>query len=128
LREYLNIMAVIIFRLNGVPDDEADEVRNLLADNNIEFYETSAGRWGISVAAIWLKDEGLKAKARSLIDEYQEEKAIRTRREYENLRREGRVETIIDRIKQRPVQFLFYLAIIIFILYVSIRPFISIGE
>jgi hypothetical protein len=121
-------MAVIIFRLNGVPDDEADEVRNLLADNNIEFYETSAGRWGISVAAIWLKDEGLKAKARSLIDEYQEEKAIRTRREYENLRREGRVETIIDRIKQRPVQFLFYLAIIIFILYVSIRPFISIGE
>lgn len=121
-------MAVIIFRLNGVPDDEADEVRSLLADNNIEFYETSAGRWGISVAAIWLKDEGLKAKARSLIDEYQEEKAIRAKREYDELRFEGRVETLADRIRQRPVQFLFYLAIIIFILYVSIRPFISIGE
>jgi hypothetical protein len=121
-------MAVIIFRLNNVPDDEADEVRQLLTDNNIDFYETTAGRWGISVAAIWLKDEGLKEKARTLIDKYQEEKAFSAKQEYENLRREGRLETLIDRIRRRPVQFLFYLLIIFLILYVSIRPFLSIGE
>jgi hypothetical protein len=121
-------MAVIIFRLNGVPDDEADEVRQLLADNNIDFYETSAGRWGISVAAIWIKDEELKEKARALIDEYQKEKAFSAKQEYEALRREGKVETIIDRIRQQPTQFILYLAIILIIVYFSIKPFLNIGR
>lgn len=38
--------AKILFRLSGVPDDEADDVRMLLTDNAIDFYETSAGNWG----------------------------------------------------------------------------------
>ena len=48
-------MALLLFRLRNVPDDEADEVRHLLNENSIEFYETSAGNWGISMPAIWLR-------------------------------------------------------------------------
>ena len=33
-------MRVLLFKLNGVPEDEADEVRALLADHGIDFYET----------------------------------------------------------------------------------------
>ena len=36
-------MAVLIFKLRYVPEDEAHEIRELLGDNNIDFYETTAG-------------------------------------------------------------------------------------
>ena len=39
-------MAKILFRLNGVSDDEANDVRELLSNNAIDFYETSPGNWG----------------------------------------------------------------------------------
>jgi hypothetical protein len=71
-------MAVIIFRLKDVPEDEADEVRELLRANHLDFYETSAGKWGISIAAIWLKDDSQKERARALIDDYQSKKKNKT--------------------------------------------------
>ena len=33
-------MAVLIFRLNGVSDEEAQDIRNLLADSALDSYET----------------------------------------------------------------------------------------
>ena len=67
-------MAVLIFRLNGVSDEEAQDVRDLLSDNALESYETSAGRWGLSVAGLWLVDENNTVRARELIDAYQLER------------------------------------------------------
>ena len=43
-------MATLVFRLKYVPDEEADDIRQLLADHDIDFYETSAGRWQVSMA------------------------------------------------------------------------------
>jgi hypothetical protein len=40
-----------------VPDDEAHEIRELLIDNDIDFYETSVGVFGISMPGLWLKNE-----------------------------------------------------------------------
>ena len=121
-------MSVILFKLKGVPDDEAEEVRDLLAKNKINYYETHAGKWGLSLAAIWLKDEAQLEKAKLLIEEYQRERSRRIREEYEKLKREGKVETIIDRIKREPIQFIIYLAVILFVAYFSIKPFIDIGK
>ena len=39
-------MATLLFRLRHVPDDEADDVRALLEENGIDFYETTPGNWG----------------------------------------------------------------------------------
>lgn len=50
-------MSKLLFKLRGVPDDEADEIRALLAEKQIEYYETSAGNWGISLPALWLQDD-----------------------------------------------------------------------
>ena len=33
-------MPILLFRLNGVPDDEAEDIRALLHDNAIDYYET----------------------------------------------------------------------------------------
>ena len=45
-------MSKLLFRLRHVPEDEAEEVRALLEQNSIEFFETFAGNWGISLPAL----------------------------------------------------------------------------
>lgn len=121
-------MAVIVFKLNGVTDDEADEVRELLQSNHIDFYETSAGKWGFSIAAIWLKNNDMKQAARCLIDEYQHERAVRLKQEYAELQRQGQLETFADRLRQNPAQFVMAVTVILFILYLSLTPFLGLGN
>lgn len=64
-------MAVIVFHLSGVSEEEADAVRELLLQHELPVYETSAGRWYLGVAAIWIKDDARYQEARELIDAYQ---------------------------------------------------------
>ncbi|WP_421711891.1 DUF6164 family protein [Alcanivorax sp.] len=47
-------MTTLLLNLRRVPDDEADEVRALLEQNQILFYETAPSMWGISSGGIWL--------------------------------------------------------------------------
>lgn len=116
-------MSLLLFRLNGVSFDEAEDIRELLETNNIDFYETSPGRWGISVAAIWLKNDSQLETAKGLIAEYQRNRVIRIKEEYKKLEEEGKMETIFDRIKNHPVLYFLTLTMILFIIYFSIRPF-----
>ncbi len=65
-------MATIIFPLRGVPEEEAQGVRDLLDREKIDWYETTAGNWGISNPAIWLQSKDDFNNARSCIDQYQQ--------------------------------------------------------
>ena len=121
-------MAVQIFILRGVPEDEAEEVRKLLTDHGIDYYETPAGNWGISMPALWLNNEHQLERAKSLIDDYQEKRLIRVRTEYEQQKREGKHRTIIDEIISHPVRAIVYSAIVVVVLYFSIKPFIDLGQ
>src|SRR4030065_1675214 len=49
-------LPILLFKLNGVPDDEAEDIRALLNRNGIDYYETPAGNWAESVPAIGLND------------------------------------------------------------------------
>ncbi|MCB1985662.1 MAG: hypothetical protein H6936_06050 [Burkholderiales bacterium] len=120
-------MSKILFKLNGVPDDEANDVRALLTDNNIDYYETTAGNWGVSMPAIWLKDAGQFKKARALLDDYQNARTIRMREEFARLKKEGKNKTLVDAIKEKPVQFIFHLGLALLVIYLSIRLVIDIG-
>ena len=42
-------MSALIFRLRNVPEDEAMQVRDLLDEHRIDWFETSAGNWGIGM-------------------------------------------------------------------------------
>ena len=86
-------MANLLFKLNNVPDDEADDIRDLLEEGEIEFYETSSGNWGLSFAAIWLKDEQQLQAARQLIDQYQSQRYERVSQEHQALRENGQNTT-----------------------------------
>jgi len=118
-------MSKIIFRLRHVPEDEAAEVRALLERNNIEFFETFAGNWGISLPALWLKDESKHQAARELIDAYQEERRIRIRSDYEQSRMRGETLTLWQSFRENPVRFIVYTSLAAIVLYFSVLVFLA---
>ncbi len=121
-------MAKKIFGLRGVPDDEAEDIRQILSEHRIEYYETSAGNWGVSMPAIWLQDEQQYVQAKGLIDVYQAERSVRVRNEYERQKQTGEHETPLDRLKVNPVSYFLTVAFILFLLYIFIGTFVSIGD
>lgn len=121
-------MAKLLFKLRDVPEDEADDIRELLTQHALDYYETSAGNWGLSMPGIWLKDEQRFDEARRIIDEYQKSRAVRMKAEYVRLKKEGKIKTFTDRIKENPLQIIFFLAIIFMVLYLQVKLVMEIGK
>ena len=115
-------MSVQLFRLKNVPEDEAQDIRELLIKNNIDHYETPPGNWGISMPAIWLSNEEQLEYAKSLIDNYQSERSANHRNQHEQHK------TIVRGFLENPVQFVLYIAFAVVILYFSIKPFLNFGQ
>lgn len=118
-------MAKLIFRLHNVPDDEADDVRQRLAEHGFETYETSAGRWRISMPGIWLIDDSRKAEARGVIEAYQQERQARLRGEYEAAQRAGEVPSVWQRLVANPLASVLILAGLVAVILVSTLPFFA---
>ena len=121
-------MAAKLFKLRNVPDDEAEEIRQLLGQHEIAFYETPAGGWGVSVPAIWIHDGARLDEATRLVEGYQQERAIRAKADYQEMRAQGRQQTMLGKIRQQPVQFMVFLMFGVFIIYVTLAPFLHFGE
>jgi len=121
-------MPIQLFRLRGVPDDEVEDIRELLSNHGIDFYETPAGNWGISMPAIWLSDQSQLQRARALIEKYQQDRLVRIKNEYEQLRKQKKNRTLIHEIKDDPIRFVFYIAIIVIVVYLSTKPFLDFGK
>lgn len=121
-------MAILLFKLRGVPDDEADAIRALLSENRIEYYETTAGNWGISLPAIWLRDDSRLAEARALIARYEQQRQETARQDYAQQKQAGTHRTLFQVARQEPFRLFLYLVIIAIILYLSTVPFINFGE
>jgi hypothetical protein len=118
-------MSVILFRLRGVPDDEADEIRELLKTNAIDFYETSAGNWGISMPAIWLRDNHQLKQVKQMLEAYQEERCSRMKSEYACQKERGENRTLYDIFTEDPLRMLLYVAAVVAIIYFSVMPFLE---
>jgi len=112
------LMALLLFRLRNVPDDEAEDIRQLLTSNRVDYYETDAGNWGISMPALWLGDDSDAERAKKLIDDYQLERASSARQLHD---RRG----ILDSFRERPLKSFLYLAFGCAVLYFSIKPFLN---
>ena len=121
-------MAKILFRLNGVSDDETNNVRELLINNAIDFYETSSGNWGVSMPAIWLSEDSQFEKAQALLNTYQNERTIRMREEYARLKREGKNKTFADSVAQNPVRFTIHLALALLVIYLSVTLVLDLAK
>lgn len=112
-------MATLVFRLKYVPDEEADDIRQLLTDHEIAFYETSAGRWQVSMAGLWVKDKEQAEKALALIQEDQMARAQTMR----PISVGQWVLGYLQHARQNPAEAFFTLIAIMLILGLSIVPF-----
>lgn len=118
-------MTKLLFRLNHVPETEANAVRKLLTDNDIDFYETSAGRWGFSVAAIWIKNDMEFERARGLIEVFQQEYQRQSRAQYERDKAEGRIPSFWQLIRSNPILYISYIGLIIVIVVLTLLPIVA---
>ncbi|MFK7854181.1 MAG: DUF6164 family protein [Granulosicoccus sp.] len=118
-------MSTLVFRLRNVPEEEAQSVRDLLDEHKLEWYETSAGNWGIAMPGIWVQDSSDAPKARSIINDYQQQHSERVRRDHESDLASGNVPTLTSRIQTQPFRMLGIVLFCLFILYVSINPFLQ---
>ena len=116
-------MAILLFRLRNVPEDEAEAIRDLLRQHDIPFYETSAGNWQISMPAIWLTRDEQFTEARCLIDAYQQQRSRLARQAYEQRKARGEQPTLMQNFRENPVQFSGYMALLILVAYLSLKLF-----
>lgn len=120
-----NTMSALVFRLRNVPQEEAAEVRALLDEHEIEWYETTAGNWGVAMPGIWVSDVEDLPQARQLINDYQQQRSESQRKHYEEGLRSGETPTLLQRISAQPLQMGGIIVFCLFILYVMINPFLQ---
>ncbi len=118
-------MSALLFKLRQVPEDEAEAIRSLLDANDIDWYETNAGNWGISMPGIWSNNKQQVEQARVLIEQYQQQRTIAQRDEYEKQKQLGQEVTLIQRLLQNPLQSIAIVSFCAFVLFVSIHPFLQ---
>lgn len=97
-------MPHLLLHLRHVPEDEADDVRALLREAGIGFYETAPSRWGISHGGIWLPDDVDVARAQRLMAEYQAGRRERARAAWARARADGSAETFLDVLRREPLR------------------------
>lgn len=116
-------MTILIFKLQNVPDDEAADVRELLAENDIYFYETHAGFWRLGVDGLWLPDDTHLERARELIRAYQQERTAQQKKVYADLVEQGQAPTLWQNFKVSPLRFVLLIIAVFFVLTLTLAPF-----
>ena len=117
-------MSKLVFRLRNVPIDEAQDIRELLEDNEIAYFETSAGNWGISLPAIWIHESEKFEVARQLIDDYQRVRTERLQKEYQLKKSSGEARTLGQSFRENPIRFIAFSALIAIVLTIYMRVFV----
>lgn len=94
-------------------DDEYTDIRELLDQNDIQYYVTPPGNWGLSMEAIWLKNNSDIQISNKLVQEYYHEKNI----EYSAIRElENKNKNMLQKLISNPNVVAFYIPTLIIIL------------
>lgn len=118
-------MAVQLMKLRHVPEDELVEVLRLLDEHEVDYYQTSAGVFGISLPALWMRDDARADEVRALLEDYARQRQAWAREERElQIALHGR-RRIVDIFLESPVKFMARVLLIAFFLWLSVKPFIQ---
>ncbi|KAA8983375.1 MULTISPECIES: DUF6164 family protein [Gammaproteobacteria] len=118
-------MGHLLLNLRNVPEDEYFEVKTLLEEHGIAYYETEPSRWMVSFGAIWLDDPSRLEEAEQLLADYQAERAEQARSDHEEALARGEAETPAQRYRHNPLAFIGALIGIGVILYLALMPFLT---
>ena len=122
---FVRIMAKLLFKMYGVPDDEIQDIRDLCKAQDFDIYETEMGRWGVGLSAIWLRENDQYETASAAIDAYQKNRLINAKTSREAMQRLNLLQGFYVKLKQDPKQFSLSLVSIIIILSFMIYPFMG---
>lgn len=117
-------MAKLLFKLAQVPADEAADIRALLDEHGIRFYETDAGFFRVGLDAIWLPDGEQEEQARELIRTYQAERSVRQQQNYAQLVEAGQVPSMWQHFCAQPIRFIASAVAIVFVVGLTLVPFV----
>lgn len=109
-------MSKLLLNLRNVAEDEARDVRALLDQNRIDYYETQPSPWGISFGGIWIRDTAEHPRAKALMADYQAARGERVRAERQAALADGTAETFGSMLRRRP---LFVVAVLLGMLVVA---------
>lgn len=118
-------MSRIVFKLAGVAEDEANDVRDLLDELDLAYYETDGGRWRIGVQAIWVTHDDDFQRARQAIDEYQQTRAERFSQEWGQNAPSHFLAGFWQRCVENPLHVFMSLLSIVIILGFTLLPFLT---
>lgn len=118
-------MSRIVFKLAGVEEDEADDVRDLLEELGLAFYETDGGRWRIGVQAIWVTHDEDYERAREVIDEYQASRSERFQEQWQQNSPRTLFAGFWQRCTESPLHVFMSLLSVAIVLGVTLVPFLA---
>lgn len=114
-------MAKLLLNLRHVLEEEADDVRAMLDGARIAYYETPPSTLGISAGGIYVREDADLVEAKRLMAEYQEQRRLRVRSEYEASVRDGTAETFGSMLRAEPLRVvLTILAIVLLVALVAL--------
>lgn len=116
-------MAKKLYPLRYVPDDEAEQMRILLREHEIDFHETSSGFLGVGTAAIWVNNAAQFDMARALISQYQEQRYQRAHGKYLERKATGEHTRFGDLYRKNPGRVITYLLMALFLMFLMTLPF-----
>lgn len=117
-------MSRLLLNLRNVPDDEADDVRAMLDEKRIAFYETTPSPWCVSAGGIWVTEDADFADAKRAFDDYEQQRSIRVRAEYAAAKRAGTAETFVNVLREDPLRVVMILLGILIVLGLVALPVI----
>ena len=109
-------MSKLLMNLRNVPDDEADDVRAMLDEHRIAFYQTPASGWGLFAGGIFVAQDADIVEAKRLMAAYQALRSERARAEHAAARRDGTAETFRTVLREQPLRVLLTFLAIAFLL------------
>jgi hypothetical protein len=115
----------LLLNLRHVPEDEIEEVCELMAEHRIAHYVVPAGPFGLSAGGIWLNESEDQPRAKALLDAYQRERGRLAREALAAAQREGRAETLWIRLRRQPIQVLVMVGVSLFILLIFFAPVVA---
>ena len=118
-------MARLLLNLRNVPDEEHLEVRELLDEHGIDYYETEPSKWMISFGGIWLADESQAEEALALLADYQQRRQKREQQRHRDEVEAGEQETLGGRFQRNPMRFIATLIGVGVVLYLALMPVIT---
>lgn len=120
-------MPKLLFNMHGAPEDEIQDIRELCETHELSVYETEVGRWGIGLAAIWLRDEDQFETAKGILNEYQQSRFNEAQEDRAKLQQLTFAQNLFVKFKQDPSQFVLSLISIAIILGLTLYPFLNLS-